>query len=180
MNKKTAYAVLLAFIFINTTLSGAITITRVEPANWWTGMKKTEFQILCYGPNIGNSKIVINYPGVKLIEAAKTENPNYLFLYLNVDKRTKPGIVPIKFTDGQDKFTYEYPLISRTDKSGALGFNASDVLYLITPDRFANGNPDNDNWDDVTVNRENPNSRHGGDFRGLAAWPQTASRSAES
>jgi len=167
MNKKTAYAVLLAFIFINTTLSGAITITRVEPANWWTGMKKTEFHILCYGPNIGNSKVVINYPGVKLMEAAKTENPNYLFLYLNVDKRTKPGIIPIKFTDGQDKYTYDYPLISRTDKSGALGFNASDVLYLITPDRFANGNPGNDNWNDVTVNRENPNSRHGGDFSGI-------------
>ena len=167
MKKKIASAVLLAFIFINITLAGAITITRVEPANWWTGMKKTEFQILCYGPNIGNSKVEINYPGVKLTEAAKTENPNYLFLYLNVDKRAKPGIIPIKFTDGQDKFTYEYPLVSRTDKSGAQGFNASDVLYLITPDRFANGKPENDDWDDVKVNRENPNSRHGGDFDGI-------------
>jgi glycosidase len=168
MYKKIAFAVLLAVISMITPVIAAITITRVEPANWWTGMKKTELQILCYGPNIGNSKVLINYPGVKLIEAAKVENPNYLFLYLNIDKHTKPGTIPIKFTDGQDKFTYNYPLMPRTDKSGAQGFNASDVLYLITPDRFANGKPENDIWDDVPVNRESPNARHGGDLEGVA------------
>jgi len=76
--------------------------------------------------------------------------------------------LPIKFTDGHDRFTYNYSLKARTDKSGALGFNSSDVLYLITPDRFANGKPENDNWDDVTVNRENPNARHGGDLEGVS------------
>jgi hypothetical protein len=168
MYKKITFAVLLAVISMITPVIAAITITRVEPANWWTGMKKTELQILCYRPNIGNSKVLINYPGVKLIEAAKVENPNYLFLYLNIDKHTKPGTIPIKFTDGQDKFTYNYPLMPRTDKSGAQGFNASDVLYLITPDRFANGKPENDIWDDVPVNRESPNARHGGDLEGVA------------
>jgi glycosidase len=146
----------------------AINIKRVEPANWWTGMKKTEFQILVYGPNIGNSKVEINYPGVTLKEIAKAENPNYVFLYLNLDKSTKPGMIHIKFTDGQDKLTYDYPLLPRTDKSGASGFNASDVLYLITPDRFANGKTENDNWDDNTINRENPNARHGGDLEGVS------------
>jgi glycosidase len=71
------------------------------------------------------------------------------------------------FTDARQKFTHNYPILARSDKSGAQGFNASDVLYLITPDRFANGDTTNDNLEDVKVNRENPNARHGGDFEGI-------------
>jgi glycosidase len=168
MYKKIANLILLAALLITAPAVAAITITRVEPANWWTGMKKTEFQIMVYGPNIGRSKVVINYPGVTLKEAAKVENPNYVFLYVNVAKGTKPGMVPLKFISGQDNFTYSYPLKARMDKSGALGFNASDVLYLITPDRFANARPENDNLEDVTANRESPNARHGGDLEGIA------------
>jgi glycosidase len=168
MFKKITNLLLLTVVLMITPAVAAITITRVEPANWWVGMKKSEFQILVYGPNIGKSRVAINYPGITLKQAAKVENPNYVFLYVNVAKGTKPGTVPIKFSIGQDKFTYNYPLKARTDKSGALGFNASDVLYLITPDRFANGKPENDNWDDVTVNRESPDARHGGDLEGVA------------
>jgi hypothetical protein len=168
MCKKMTFLLMLAFILMNSPAVADITITRVEPTNWWIGMKKTEFQILVYGPNIGRSKVLINYPGVTLKEADRVENPNYIFLYVNIASGTKPGMLPIKFTDGPDKFTYNYPLKARIDKSGALGFNASDVLYLITPDRFANGNPKNDNWDDVSVNRESPNARHGGDLEGVS------------
>lgn len=144
-------------------------VTRVEPANWWVGMKNPEFQVLVYGPNIGKSTVQIRYPGVTVKEVAKVENPNYLFLYLTVAKGTKPGNVPINFINGNEKTTHNYPLLARTDRSGALGFNPSDVLYLITPDRFANGDPQNDDWDNVNVNRESPNTRHGGDFAGIAA-----------
>jgi hypothetical protein len=146
----------------------AIEITRVEPSNWWTGMKNTELQIMVYGPNISKSKLTINYPGITVKEVAKTTSPNYLFVYLSISKATKPGMVPMQFVDSSSKFTYNYPVLARTDKSGALGFNASDVLYLITPDRFANADTTNDNWDNVTVNRGNPNSRHGGDLAGVA------------
>ncbi|UKT62139.1 glycoside hydrolase family 13 protein [Pedobacter mucosus] len=167
MYRKTFNLLLLVTFFTITKAFAAITITRVEPANWWTGMKKTEFQILVYGPGIGNSKVTLNYAGVTLREAAKVENPNYIFLYVNVSKNAKAGNVPITFTNGAEKFVYSYPLKSRTDNSGALGFNAADVLYLITPDRFANGNPENDNWDSVSVNRSSPNARHGGDYEGV-------------
>ena len=167
MYKKVLSALLLATWLTLSHAMAAITISRVEPANWWTGMKKTEFQILIYGPGIGKSKVTLNYPGVTLREAAKVENPNYVFLYVNVSKAAKAGNMPITFTNGTDKFTYSYPLKTRTDKSGAMGFNASDVLYLITPDRFANGNPGNDNWDSVSVNRQSPNARHGGDYEGV-------------
>ena len=167
MYKKIIQVLLLA-VFLNATQAVAkISISRVEPANWWTGMKKTEFQILVYGPGIGNSKVSLNYSGVTLKQAVKVENPNYVFLYVNVAKNAKAGTMPITFSDGDEKFVYNYPLKNRTDNSGALGFNASDVLYLITPDRFVNGNTQNDNWDSVSVNRKSPNARHGGDYEGV-------------
>lgn len=167
MYKKIIYLLFLsAMLSIGNTFA-SISITRVEPENWWTGMKKTEFQILVYGPGIGKSKVSLAYPGVSIREVATVENANYLFLYLNVTKAAKAGNLPITFVNGAEKFVYAYPLKSRTDKSGALGFDASDVLYLITPDRFANGNASNDNWDSVSVNRESPNARHGGDYAGV-------------
>ena len=168
MKRKLLSTVLCAFAILSATTVKAITITRVEPENWWVGMKNKSLQVMVYGPNIAHSAIAINYPGVTIQKVAKVESPNYVFIYLTIAQGTKPGMVPIKFTDGKDKFTYNYPIKARTDKSGASGFNASDVLYLITPDRFANGNPGNDNLDGVNVNRQNPNSRHGGDIEGIA------------
>jgi glycosidase len=168
MNKKLFTILLFASFLLLTTWANAIEITRVEPANWWIGMKNSELQIMVYGRGISKSTITISYPGIKLREIAKTSNPNYLFIYLSIAKGTKPGHVPIHFTEDRQKYTYNYPLLERKDRSGALGFDASDVLYLITPDRFANANPANDNLDDVVVNRENPNSRHGGDLEGIA------------
>src|SRR5258706_5846081 len=163
MNKNLFTILLLAAGLSAGSQSKAIDIIRVEPANWWIGMKNSELQIMVYGPDISKSTLTINYPGIKLKEVAKTISPNYLFIYLSIAKGTKAGNVPLHFADGRQKFTYNYPLLTRNDKSGALGFNASDVLYLITPDRFANANPANDNLEEVIINRENPNARHGGD-----------------
>jgi neopullulanase len=165
---KNIYALFLcAACILNATLAKAIEITRVEPANWWAGMKNSELQIMVYGPGISKSSLSINYPGIQIKEVAKTPNPNYIFIYLRIAKGVKPGKIPLQFTDGQQKLTYNYPLLARSDKSGALGFNPADVLYLITPDRFANGNTANDDLDSVKVNRESPNARHGGDLEGI-------------
>jgi len=168
MYKKIYTVLIFAAALLMAPSVRAISITRVEPANWWVGMKNKELQIMVYGPNISQSKLVINYPGITIKEVAKTDNPNYLFIYIDIAKGTRPGNVPLHFTDGQQKLTYPYPLWARTDKSGAMGFNASDVLYLITPDRFANANPGNDNLDSVMANRNSPNARHGGDLQGVA------------
>ena len=166
-NKQLAALLFFVATMLAVSTVKAIDITRFEPSNWWTGMKNTELQIMVYGPDISKSTLTINYPGITIKEVAKTINPNYLFVYISIAKATKPGMVPMKFVDGTAKFIYNYPLLARTDKSGTLGFNASDVLYLITPDRFANADTTNDNWDNVTVNRGNPNSRHGGDLAGV-------------
>jgi glycosidase len=160
-------ALLFSITFLAT--AKAISITRVEPSNWWVDMKNKELQLMVYGPNIAKSKLAINYPGITIKEVALTENPNYLFVYIHIASGTKPGTVPLRFSNGSEKFVYDYPLLARTDKTGAEGFNASDVLYLITPDRFANGNPGNDDLDGVKVNRQNPNARHGGDLAGISS-----------
>src|SRR4051794_36381206 len=135
MNKSSYTKLLCAVFLFAATSAKAIDITRVEPGNWWTGMKNSNLQIMVYGRNIGKSTLTINYPGVKLKEVAKTDNPNYIFIYLTIVKGTKPGNLPLLFTEGQQKFTYQYPLLARSDRSGARGFDPSDVLYLITPDR---------------------------------------------
>jgi len=168
MYKKICSVLVCAIVLLAVPSAKAMTITRVEPANWWVGMKNHELQIMVYGPGIGNSKLSFNYPGITLKEADKTDNPNYLFVYVNIATGTKPGTLVLHFTHGADKTTYNYPLLARSDKSGAAGFNAADVLYLITPDRFSNADTANDNMDDATVNRSNPNARHGGDLQGVA------------
>jgi glycosidase len=158
--------VLIVSLIISVLQVRAINITRVEPANWWVGMKNTNLQVMVYGPNIGKSKLTVQYPGVTVKEVAHTDNANYLFIYLNIAAQTKPGLVKLQFTDGGQKFTYNYPLKARV-KEGAAGFSSADVLYLITPDRFANGDPANDALETVNVNRNDPNARHGGDLKGI-------------
>jgi glycosidase len=169
MNKK-IYILLICVValFAAPSAKAELKINRVEPANWWVGMKNKQLQIMVYGPGISTAKLSITYPGVKINHIAKTDNANYLFVYVDIAATTKPGLVPLNFTSGTEKTTYNYPLKARIDKSGAMGFTAADVLYLITPDRFANANTANDDLLGVKVNRNNPNSRHGGDLAGVS------------
>src|SRR6188472_1326826 len=75
------------------------TISRIEPPNWWTGMKDPNLQIMLYGENIGNLKAKVKYHGVKLIEASCPENDNYLVIDLVIKKNTKAGSIPIELSD---------------------------------------------------------------------------------
>ena len=156
-------AVFAAYLF---DVSG-VDITHVDPPFWWTDMKNTELQIMVFGENISSLKVSVSYPGVKVKEVSSAESPNYLFIYLNIGEKAKPGIMNIEFSDGKKKTIQPYELKSRNPKSGALGFGTADVLYLITPDRFANGDPSNDNLEGAVANRERSGSRHGGDIRGI-------------
>jgi glycosidase len=145
---------------------------RVEPMNWWTGMKNQDLQIMVYGEKIGETTPVINYSGVTIKKVNKADSKNYLFIDLYISKTAKPGKFPIVFKKvGKTEYTVDYILQSR--KAGASqvkGFSSSDVIYLITPDRFANGDESNDvviGMREKTVNRKNDYGRHGGDIRGM-------------
>lgn len=87
--------VLLAIFLGSICLAKAIDITRLEPASWWVGMKNPELQLMVYGKNIARSQVKIDYPGVRIKEVVGVENPNYLFLYLDISEEALPGTMKI-------------------------------------------------------------------------------------
>ena len=157
---------ILHFLFIS--IADAMEIKRTDPSFWWTGMKNSELQIMFYGKDIAQSQVQFEYPGVRLKELVQLESPNYLFLYLEISKEAQPGVIHFTFTQGKQKIVKQYELKERVASTGARGFDASDVLYLIMPDRFANGDPANDVWDNAPVARDDLIGRHGGDFAGIS------------
>lgn len=146
-------------------------LERLEPGNWWVGMKNPNLQLLAYGPNIADLNPSIDYPGVQVSAVHKVENPNYLFIDLHIDDNAQAGRFDIIFKQAdKNVITQPYQLLARESGSAnRQGFDNSDVLYLITPDRFANGNPKNDQVASLkeSPNRENPGGRHGGDIAGV-------------
>jgi glycosidase len=168
MNRHLFLNLMLA-LFASGTLSAAS--IKVEPAFWWSGMKNPELQLMIHGDGIANYEASINHPGVKMTNAVKMENPNYVILYLDLTG-AQPGKFNISFKKNKkENFTYSYELKQRhAGSSERKGFDASDVLYLIMPDRFANGDPTNDQIKmrtEYKVDRSDPNARHGGDLAGI-------------
>jgi len=149
-----------------------IKLERVEPPFWWTGFKNPGIQLMVYGKKIAAATVSADHPGFVIKKINKVENPDYLFIDVVLGPGTKPGIFPILFKEkGKVVGKYLYELKERKRGSAERkGFDASDVIYLITPDRFANGDPGNDNAENMTekANRSNPDGRHGGDIKGIA------------
>ena len=149
----------------------AVSLDRVEPMFWWTGMKDTDLQLMVHGKDIANTRVELNYPGVTLESVASVSNPNYLFVNLKIAPGTKPGTFPILFTvEKKPVVSYTYELKARENGSAdRTGFNSSDVIYLITPDRFANGDLSNDEIPGMKEkpDRSDKNGRHGGDIEGI-------------
>jgi glycosidase len=143
-------------------------IEHIDPPSWFTGMKDEALQLMVYGKEIGSFDVKTDYPGVEVKTLVRTENPNYLFINLNIGDEAGPGTMTLIFTRGKQKLTYSYRLYERPD-GPARGFNSSDVIYLLMPDRFANGDTTNDNVEGMTeqLNRDNPGGRHGGDIKGI-------------
>lgn len=144
---------------------------RVEPPFWWTGFIHPEVQLLVHAPGIGATLAEIRHPGVEIVALDTVESPNYLFITLRLTPKAKPGSFPIRFMKGKKVVaTYTYRLLERDNPSGKFqGFNPSDVIYMLMPDRFANGDTLNDNLPGMRqqVNRQDPNGRHGGDIKGI-------------
>lgn len=154
-------------LFLSAMTSLASTnIDRIEPANWFVGMKNSSLQLMVYGKNIRNSHVSVDYPGVKIDSLVRLDSPDYLLIYLNIGG-AKPGEMMLNINGKKVK----YPLQAR-EMSGdkRMGFTNSDVLYMLMPDRFASGrgitkplkgmNP-------YVVDRSKPSLRHGGDLEGI-------------
>lgn len=163
---------LLVVISLFIALGISAQIERVEPSFWWIGMKNTRLQLLIHGTEICNRKVIINYPGVKILKTNRACSPNYLFVTLNINpKVTKAGSFKILLTEPEkSNLTVSYELKNRqADSWKRTGFSSNDVVYLLMPDRFANGNPANDNVDSQPekANRSIDYGRHGGDIKGI-------------
>lgn len=143
-------------------------VVRVEPPCWWTGMK-TSLQLMVQGPGISGYDVSIQgKDGVSITGVHKADNPDFIFVDVAVSGTAVAGEYDLVFEKGKDKFRYTYTL--GTKSSGQReSFSTSDVIYLIVPDRFANGDPSNDSTPDTDEKaaREEPFGRHGGDIRGI-------------
>ena len=143
-------------------------VDRVEPPFWWEGMNHSEIELLCYGKNIALFEVEVE--GITVSGVKRTENPNYLFVSLKT-KGIKAGTYSVNFKkNGRIEHTYNYQIRERkANSSEREGFDSSDAIYLLMPDRFANGDPTNDSTQNTVekADRNNSGGRHGGDIKGI-------------
>ncbi|MBC3787368.1 glycoside hydrolase family 13 protein [Spirosoma utsteinense] len=145
-------------------------IKRVNPTNWWVGMKNPNVQLLVYGPNAGTLTYTVDYPGVKLVKTHKVENSNYAFLDLTIAASARPGTLRLVGKSGSQTLTQPFVLKDRNREPKGQGVTAADFIYMAMPDRFANGDESNDKFADMAdpnADRSNPYYRHGGDLAGV-------------
>ena len=146
-------------------------LQRIDPPFWWVGMQNSELQLMVYGEKLAHYRVSMNHPGVQLISSETVANPNYIFLNLEVSPEAQPGLIPIVFQKPDDLFTVQYELKAREGFANRIqGVTSEDFIYLLMPDRFANGNPDNDNVASTlepVSSRTQQYGRHGGDLQGI-------------
>ena len=164
--------VISLFLFLITLSTGLFAqIERMEPPNWWTDMPVNEVQLMLYGKDLGLYRATLDYPGVSITKQLAVDSQNYLFLYLSVDEDVQAGTLNFELKkDRRNHFTVKFPMLERESREGKnMGFNPSDLIYLIMPDRFANGNPDNDTIEGMleAADVSDPERRQGGDLEGV-------------
>ena len=171
ISKIMRFSLIIFLLFFTMVISKAQNLQLVEPPNWWVGMKNQELQLLVYGIDIAKTEVEFNYPGVNLVSIDRVENPNYLFINLLIAPDAKPGSFDINFRVSRRKtLNYTYQLLQRREGSAErTGFDAADVVYLLFPDRFANGDPTNDTYKGMNdkFDRDDLYARHGGDIQGI-------------
>lgn len=163
---------ILTALLLGTTLTmnAAVKIDRIEPTNWYVGMKDASLQLMVYGKDIKSAEVTTNYPGVKIDSLVRLDSPNYLLVYMNIAD-AQPGTMLLQFQQGKQKKKVSYELKAR-EMAGAdrQGFTNADVLYMLMPDRFASGSTANDQvkgMNAYTTDRNEPSLRHGGDLEGI-------------
>ncbi|TDB67070.1 glycoside hydrolase family 13 protein [Arundinibacter roseus] len=187
MNKTFIFKILIFLSVIcgdiNSVFGQTISIDRVEPLNWWIGMKDPRLQLLIHGENIAGAQVKIDYPGVHVDKVNQVENPNYLFVDLTISPDCRAGNFSIELSKeiisqkGKRKpvktlatRTLTYELKPRATYTKGQGVTSADFIYLLLPDRFSNGDPTNDTFKDMAdtqADRKDPFLRHGGDLQGI-------------
>lgn len=171
--RSNSIIILLFFLFQINTSAQHSKIVRTDPPFWWIDMKNPKLQLLVYGTNISEENIKIDYPGVNLVQVNRMDdNPDYLFLDIDLDSTAKAGMIKFCFSGkNKQKWHYNYELKERNESPNRnQGIDSKELIYLIMPDRFANGDYKNDivsGMNEKSVNRDSMYYRHGGDIQGI-------------
>ena len=173
MRRLFSVVMLLAVAMSATAAKPNFEIKHVEPLSWWVGMT-TPLQIMVNGEGVSAYDVTIlpEKQGVEVTKVHKADSPNYIFVDVAIAKDAKADVYRLCFSDGKRKYEYEYVIAERrADSKYRESFTNADLVYLIMPDRFANGNPENDSTDDTAekAQRSHPGRRHGGDLEGMMA-----------
>ncbi len=147
----------------------------VYPISWFTGMRDPSLQLMIHGKNVGKARsVVINWPGITVKKVQAVENPNYLFVDLVIGAAASAGSLSIRLQGPGLSSYIAWELKAKNPGDGTTriqGVTQADFIYLLMPDRFANGDPSNDSYPemrDTIADRRDPFSRHGGDLAGIA------------
>jgi len=150
--------------------SQKMSVDRIEPPFWWTEMHDHELQIMLYGKDLGNASVSCDNQLIRIKSVETVENKNYLFVNLVLEEGIQPGKYSFILTKNKKEIPFEYELKKRDENSAQRkSYDASDVIYLLMPDRFANGDENNDSTPDTKEkhNRAYKGGRHGGDIQGM-------------
>ncbi len=161
----------LVFLCLQCFAWGQQSIEKVEPPYWWSGMESSRVELLVYGNDIGNFEASLNDEDVQLVRTTQVMNTNYLFVELQIDPRTPTKEITLKFQKENTSFDYPYMIRAKAEMAqGQAGLSPSDYIYLVFPDRFANGDASNDvhlDMNETKLNRAYMFDRHGGDLKGI-------------
>jgi neopullulanase len=164
----------LILLCLSSCLIFSQTNLEVYPTHWWVGMHLSKIQLMVYGKNIADqANIKLSYPDVQLSSIDKMDNPNYLMMNLTISANAKPGRLKFEIHQPAKTTVLYFELKARrkeNDQTYARGVTSADLIYLIMPDRFSNGDSSNDKFSDMNdtlCDRSNPFLRHGGDLQGI-------------
>ncbi|MBL1213706.1 MAG: alpha-amylase [Ignavibacteriae bacterium] len=170
MIKKLVIFLLLIFTSINISIAQKISFNKIEPPNWWAGMKLNKIQLMVYGENLENIKVDSKDDNLGINKIHHVKNDSYSFIDIEIAGNILPGDYDLVFANDTDTLIYSFPILARELKAEEhRGFSNEDVIYLIFPDRFVNG----DNSNDLIKNEYESfefgelNGRHGGDIAGM-------------
>ncbi len=165
-----AFLTLLAIVSIFQTSAKAQSVVRADPPNWWAGMVHNRVEILFQAKNIRNCNASLQSKHCRIINTTTLPNVDYLLVEIEIDKSCPAGDLKFQFASSRDTYNFEFP-IEKKEPVSSHGLDGSDLIYLIFPDRFSNGDPANDNNAallEPNSDRKGLKSRHGGDIQGIS------------
>jgi neopullulanase len=162
------YSYLIVFLLIRI-ISAQPSIEKIEPPNWWSGMKMNQIQLMVYGSDLKDAKVSFEPPDIKINSISEIDNKGYAFVNIEIPENAADRNYKLIFEKNGRRTEKEFPLLKREAGIRHQGFDQSDVIYLIMPDRFVNGDPSNDNFKGFidSLDRQKQDGRHGGDIKGI-------------